>query len=104
MKTLKFIATLVLLICTVAIADLTASPKKEKELVTRVYSAHLHCESCVTKVMNTLPFKKGIKDVKVELEQQQITVQYDAEKSSDTIIIKSLKSVDIEASVKKTDS
>ncbi len=101
MKLMKLIisATLLLTLHLAAVA----APKVERELVTQIFEAEIHCESCQAKVMNTLPFKKGVKDVNVDMTTQQITVKYDASKSSDSAIIESLQSVAVKANVKQAE-
>ncbi len=101
MKIIKFIVVSLLLVSVASAAD--AAPKKEEKesvVVTQTYNAHVHCEACKAKVMNTLPFKKGVKDVVVDLTNQIITVKYDNAKSSDDAVIKALKRIDVSASVK----
>ncbi len=97
MKNFKLIITAIL----IAIATYTvqgATPKKE--IITRTYSAHIHCESCKKKILNTLPFKKGVKEVEVDIPKQQIIVKFDSSKSSDAAIIEALKNIDIPSSIK----
>ncbi|MFI3292306.1 MAG: heavy metal-associated domain-containing protein [Rikenellaceae bacterium] len=102
MKLFKFIATVTLSI--LMVSAVVAAPKGEKEIVTQVFDAHIHCESCEAKVMKTLPYKKGIKDVKVDIANQKITVSYDASKCSDQVVIESLGSVDVSAKVREEKS
>lgn len=49
-----------------------------KEIRTVVFSTHLHCENCVKKVVENISFVKGVKDLDVSLENQQIKIVYDA--------------------------
>ncbi|MFI3302286.1 MAG: heavy-metal-associated domain-containing protein [Rikenellaceae bacterium] len=97
MKNFKLIITAILIVIATYAAQ-GAAPKKE--IITRTYSAHIHCESCKKKIMNTLPFKKGVKEVEVDMPKQQITVKFDSTKSSDAAIIEALKSIDVPSAVK----
>lgn len=85
----------------VALPAATAAQKYAvtNTMVVQTFKAGLDCEKCVTKVMKTLPYKKGIDDVKVDLKDRLITVKYDSSKSSDKTIIKELKKIDITAYV-----
>lgn len=58
------------------------SKKPKKEYKTVVFEAHLHCKNCVTKVTENISFEKGVKDLKVDLEQKRITITYDDSKTS----------------------
>ena len=58
--------------------------KKGKAAIKEVtFHAHLHCGNCVKKVQENIAFEKGVKDLKVSLENQTIMVKYDASKTSE---------------------
>lgn len=82
-----------------ASAASSKSRKKPSTIVTQEYVASIDCDACVRKVMNILPFQKGVKDVNVNLGHKIITVKYDARKCSDAAVIESLSKVDIDAKV-----
>lgn len=65
---------------TVSAVEMSKKPKKEYKTV--VFEAHLHCKNCVTKVTENISFEKGVKDLKVDLEQKRITITYDDSKTS----------------------
>ncbi len=90
-----------LLLVTTLFTTTAAGSKPQKEIVKHEFSANIDCAGCVKKVMNTLPYQKGIKDVDVNLSAKQITVTYDTSKSSDKDIITALSKVNINASLKQ---
>lgn len=49
---------------------------------TVVFSTKLHCKNCVKKVVENISFVKGVKDLDVSLEKQQIKVVFDPAKTS----------------------
>lgn len=61
----------------------TAAPKKKAELKEVTFIVHLHCENCVKKVQENIAFEKGVKDLKVSLDDQTVFVKYDAAKNSE---------------------
>ena len=63
--------------------SLSAGPRKKAELKEVTFSVHLHCENCVNKVQENIAFEKGVKDLKVSLEDQTVFVKYDAAKTSE---------------------
>ncbi len=72
-----------------AVSTLSAAkPKAQKKTV--VFSTHLHCKNCVKKVQENLSFEKGVKDLKVDLEAQTITVTYDPSKTDETKLAKAI--------------
>ncbi len=83
--------------------SVNAAKKEKAELVTTEYQSNLHCESCVPKIMNSLPYQRGIKDVKVDVPTKVITVKYDPTKSSDKDIIETLANVEIKVEPIKKD-
>ena len=73
-----------------AVASTTASAsmqkkeaKKKAEIKEVVFNVGLHCESCVKKVTENISFEKGVKDLKVSLEDQTVAVKFDASKTSE---------------------
>ena len=70
---------------TAATAETSASMqnKKKAEIKEVVFNVGLHCENCVKKVTENISFEKGVKDLKVSLEDQTVTVKFDAAKTSE---------------------
>ncbi len=96
MKKLLFMLALLL---TVAVTTecLAAQKPKDKKIETSQFLTDISCEKCEAKVMNYLPFQKGIKDVQVDLKTKIITVKYDSEKSSVEAITGHFSKLDITA-------
>ena len=63
-----------------------AGPKKKTELKEVTFSVHLHCANCVKKVQENISFEKGVKDLHVCLEDQIVSVKYDAAKTSEDVL------------------
>ena len=59
------------------------SKKKKGEVKEVTFLVHLHCENCVKKVQENIAFEKGVKDLKVSLEDQTVAIKYDAAKTSE---------------------
>lgn len=57
--------------------------KKAAEIKAAHFHVHLHCENCVKKVQENIAFEKGVKDLKVSLEDQTVDIKYDAAKTSE---------------------
>lgn len=60
-----------------------AGPRKKAEIKEVTFIVHLHCENCVNKVKENISFEKGVKDLKVSLEEQTVALKYDAAKTSE---------------------
>lgn len=59
-----------------------AAAAPSKQIKTAVFKTHLHCANCVKKVEENIAFLKGVKDLKVSLSDQTVTVAFDASKTS----------------------
>ena len=73
---------------TVTFADQTAltdkkPAKKKGEIKEVTFTVPLHCENCVKKVQENIAFEKGVKDLHVCLEDQTVSIKYDAAKTNE---------------------
>jgi copper chaperone CopZ len=57
--------------------------KKKGELKEVTFDVHLHCENCMKKVQENISFEKGVKDLHVCLDDQTVSIKYDAAKTSE---------------------
>lgn len=60
--------------------------KKKGEVKEVTFLVHLHCANCVKKVQENIAFEKGVKDLKVSLEDQTVAIKYDAAKTSEAVL------------------
>lgn len=93
----KLLFMLILLTVAATTECLAAQKPKDKKFETTEFLTDISCAKCEAKVMNYLPFQKGIKDVQVDLKTKIITVKYDSEKSSVEGIITHFAKLDITA-------
>ncbi|MBQ1252888.1 MAG: heavy-metal-associated domain-containing protein [Alistipes sp.] len=80
------------------VADAMAQ-KKGGDVKTTVFVTDIDCEGCAKKVTNSIPFVKGVKDVKVDVPTKTVTVTYDAAKSDDATLVKAFAKIKIKAQV-----
>ena len=57
--------------------------KKKAEIKEVTFKVHIHCENCVKKVRENISFEKGVKDLHICMEDQIITIKYDAVKTNE---------------------
>ncbi len=69
-----------------ALTDKKPAKKKKGEVKEVTFNVYLHCENCVEKVQENIAFEKGVKDLKVSLEDQTVAVKYDAAKTSEEVL------------------
>ena len=75
--------------------------KKQVDLKTTVFQPDVDCENCAKKVDNSIPYQKGVKEVKVDVSTQTVTVTYDKAKTNDEALLKAFKKVKVNAEVKE---
>ena len=75
----------------------TAAPKQkaEKKIATVVFTTDLDCHHCAQKVLNTIPYEKGIKDVQVDVPTKTVTVKFDEAKNSVELLTKAFESIKV---------
>lgn len=71
----------IMLITMMTIMAIVASAKDIKTVVFTT-NPIMHCESCENKIKSHLRFEKGIKSIDTNVEQQRVTVCYDAQKTN----------------------
>ena len=69
-----------------SLTDKKPSKKKKAELKEVTFHVHLHCANCVKKVEENIAFEKGVKDLKVSLDNQTVYIKYDAAKTSEAAL------------------
>jgi copper chaperone CopZ len=57
----------------------------------------IDCEHCAKKITNSIPFVKGVKDVKVDVPTKTVTVIYDSTKSNDEALVKAFTKIKVKA-------
>jgi len=75
------IAIIALILSIAAFNAQAQSRKPVKETAEITFIVALHCQNCVKKVEANLPFEKGIKDIKVTLDDHTVWIQYDISKT-----------------------
>lgn len=91
----KIITLLVALVAVAGIATAAPKAKAVKSIATVVFTTDLDCEHCAKKVLNTIPYEKGIKDVKVDVPTKTVTVTFDESKNSTESLTKAFESIKV---------
>lgn len=77
-----FLKTLFALLAVSIFAVTSYAQKKKAPLQEVTFIVNLHCENCVKKVQDNIPFEKGVKDLKVSLDNKTVWVQYSPDKTT----------------------
>lgn len=91
----KIITLLVALVAVAGVAVAAPKAKTEKKVATVVFTTDLDCEHCAKKVLNTIPYEKGIKDVQTDVKTKTVTVKFDEAKNSIESLKKAFESIKV---------
>lgn len=91
-------------IMTLAIALMgVAAQAKDIKTVIFTTQPQMHCAGCEKKIKGNLRYEKGVKRIDTNVEQQKVTVKYDADKTSAEKLQKAFKKFGYEARQLKAD-
>ena len=71
--------------------------KKQANLQEVTFVTTIDCKNCVKKVEANLPYEKGIKDMKVTLDDQTVWIKYDANKTDKEKLAEAIRKLGYEA-------
>ena len=91
----KIIALFAALAMVAGVATAAPKEKAEKKIATVVFTTDLDCHHCAQKVMNSIPYEKGIKDVVVDVPTKTVTVKFDEAKNSVESLTKAFESIKV---------
>lgn len=86
---------ILVLALTLGVSAASSQEKKQKKTETVKFVTDLDCESCAKKVLNVIPFKKGVKDCVVDVPTKTIEVTFDVRKTNAETIVAELKKIDV---------
>ena len=80
MKTKIFVLGTLLLMSAFSVNAETFDKKKKKETVT--YLVSMTCENCQHRIESNIPYEKGVTDLKVDLPNKLVTIEYRTDKTT----------------------
>lgn len=67
----------------IAMISFGANAQNKKSAIAEVtFVSSIDCKNCVKKVEANLPYEKGVKDLKIDLDNQTIYIKYDSNKTT----------------------
>lgn len=87
------------LLLTLALCAITSFAKDIKTIVVTT-NPQMHCESCENKIKNNMRFEKGIKSIETNISRQEVTLTYDADKTTPEKLIKGFEKFGYTATLK----
>lgn len=92
-----------LLLLTLALCAITSFAKDIKNIVVTT-NPQMHCESCEDKIKNNMRLEKGIKGIETNISRQEVTLTYDADKTTPEKLIKGFEKIGYTATEKTDDN
>jgi len=83
----RIVLTLLVALVATGLFGTTAFAAEKKNEKTIIFKVDMDCQSCVKKIEGNIPYEKGVKDLKVSLENKECTVTFRTDKTT----IESLK-------------
>ncbi len=80
MKALRIFTAIVVAVLTLSLSAQAQNKKKAPKLEEITFSADIHCHSCKAKCDAALPYIKGVKDFKVDVDTRTVWFKYDPTK------------------------
>lgn len=68
--------------------SLNAQSKSDAEVT---FSVSIDCNNCVKKIEANIPFEKGVKDLKVDLEAKTVWIKYQSDKTTKENLAKAIE-------------
>lgn len=87
------------LLLTLALCTITSFAKDIKTIVVTP-NPQMHCESCENKIKNNMRFEKGIKGIETNISRQEVTLTYDADKTTPEKLMKGFEKFGYTATLK----
>ncbi|MFO7864447.1 MAG: heavy-metal-associated domain-containing protein [Salinivirgaceae bacterium] len=78
--------------------EANAQDKAKVQNVT--FTCDIDCHSCKNKIMQQIPYEKGVKDVQVDIQKKEVTVEFKTAKNNTEDLIKAFKEIGFTAVVK----
>ena len=78
-------------------ATVTTSIQDKKETKTVTFKTTMHCDNCVKKMTENLSFLRGVKDLKVSLDENVVTITYDPARTNEEVLAAAIRKLGYEA-------
>ena len=77
--------------------ETTTLQQDKKKTQTVTFKTTIHCKNCVKKLNDNLAFEKGVKDLKVSLDDKMVTITYDPSKTDEAALVKAIEKLGYKA-------
>ncbi len=85
MKKILFLALMLI--------GLAVQADEKPKTMSVTYQCDIECHRCEEKIMKSIPFEKGVKDVHVDLDKHEVYIAYKSDKNDKESLKKSLEAL-----------
>lgn len=71
-----------------------AQKQEVKKVETVVFNVEMDCQGCAKKIEKNMPFEKGVKNLKVDFDNQKVTLTYKTKSTSKEALKKAIEKLD----------
>jgi len=82
-----------ILLFLIAALTITVTGAKDIKTVVLTTTPPMHCEGCEKRIKDNIRFEKGVKKIETNVEQQTVTITYDADKTTVENLIKGFEKI-----------
>ncbi|MFT5749227.1 MAG: mercuric ion binding protein [Ancylomarina sp.] len=78
-----------------------AQKQELKKVETVVFNVEMDCQGCVNKIKKNMPFEKGVKDLKIDFDNQKVTLVYKTKATTKEALKKAIEKLKFKVSETK---
>lgn len=97
----KFALITIITFFAVSLLSNNAEAKDNKKEKTTTFIVSIDCHGCVKKIEDNISYEKGVKDLKVSLDEKECTVTFKTDKTNEQKLIKAFNKLGYTAEIKK---
>lgn len=94
----RLFKTAFIAIALIFISTLTYAHKHDKKVETVVFTVEMDCMGCANKIKKNIPFEKGVKDLKVDLKANKVSITYRTDKTNKAKLKKAIEKLKFKVS------
>lgn len=100
---IKLFTPLLLLLMIFSITAIAQDGKKTNGKESVLFDVTMHCENCKKKIEKNIPYEKGVTDLKVNLDEKTVWIEYKKDKTNIEKLQKAIEKLGYEATVHADD-
>lgn len=93
MKRLLILAMATVFACCVATQAQAQEKKQDPKTEEITFLTNIDCANCAKKISDKLPFEKGIKDMKVDVDKKTVWIKFQPQKTNKATLQKAIEKI-----------